>query len=130
MRFPRIKQIIHHLSNLSAKAFVVAVLEESVMLLLVTLLVIVDGVYGKEIWTAVFLAFSIHLVVHLLQGILVRGYVPGLITSVILLPYSYYCICRICTEFGIGKLALLAIIGFLVMIVNLRFAHWLGMRGK
>ncbi|MCR4852053.1 MAG: HXXEE domain-containing protein [Prevotella sp.] len=130
MRFPRIKQVIHHLSTLHPKAFLIAVAEESLMLLLITVFVIIDVAYAKEMWTAVFMAFSIHLVVHLLQGIMVRGYVPGLITSVILLPYSFICIHHICNEIGFGALTLLSIIGFLVMVVNLRFAHWLGIKCK
>ena len=61
-----------------------------------------------------------------IAGIIIRGYVPGLITSILLLPYSYYGISCICQEMDFGKLILLGVIGFAAIAVNLWFAHWLG----
>jgi hypothetical protein len=125
-RFPRIQPMILHLSSLSSKAFTIAVIEELVLLLLATAYYLADGPYTLEIWGALFVAFSVHLVVHVGQGILFRGYVPGLITSILLLPYSYYGISCICQEMNAGKLILLGLIGFVAIAVNLWFAHWLG----
>ena len=125
-RFPRIQSMILHLSSLNTKAFTIAVIEELVVLLLATAYYLADGPYALEIWTALFVAFSVHLVVHIGQGILIRGYVPGLITSILLLPYSYYGISCICQEMDFGKLILLGVIGFVAIVVNLWFAHWLG----
>jgi hypothetical protein len=85
-----------------------------------------DGPYALEIWTALFVAFSVHLVVHIGQGIIIRGYVPGLITSILLLRYSYYGISCICQEMNSGKLILLRVIGFITIAINLWFAYWLG----
>jgi hypothetical protein len=125
-RFPRIQPIINHLSGLSQKAFTIAVLEELFLLLLVTAYYLMGGAYALEVWTAIFMAFSIHLVVHIGQGSIVRGYVPGIITSILLLPYSYFVIDRICQQMSFGKLALLSVIGFACIALNLRLAHWLG----
>ena len=129
-RFPRLQPMILHLSSLNTKAFTIAVMEELVLLLLATSYYLVGGPYALEIWTALFVAFSVHLVVHIGQGIIIRGYVPGLITSILLLPYSYYSISRICQEMDCGKLILLGVIGFIAIAVNLWFAHWLGKKFK
>ena len=43
----------------------------------------------RRMLNPVFMAFSIHLIVHLGQSIVVRGYVPGFVTSILLLPFSY-----------------------------------------
>jgi hypothetical protein len=118
--------MILHLSSLSSKAFTIAVIEELVLLLLATAYYLADGPYALEIWGALFVAFSVHLVVHVGQGILIRDYVPGLITSILLLPYSYYGISFICQEMSSGKLILLGLIGFVAIATNLWFAHWLG----
>ena len=59
-----------------------------------------------------------------------RSIVPGLITSILLLPYSYYGISCICQEMNSGKLILLGVIGFVAIAVNLWFAHWLGKKFK
>ena len=64
--------------------------------------------------------------IHLVQGVIVRDYVPGIITSILLIPYSLFCIDSICGETSYGKIAMLAAIGFVAIAANLRFAHWLG----
>lgn len=125
-RFPRARRIVFHLSGLSTKAFSIAVLEELVLLLIATAYILVGEPCAKELWIALFLAFSIHFVIHLVQGIIVRDYVPGLITSILLIPYSLFCIDCICGETSYGKIALLAAIGLATIAANLRFAHWLG----
>ena len=125
-RFPRFQPMILHLSSFNTKAFTMAVIEELVLLLLATAYYLADGPYAIEVWTALFVAFSVHLVVHVGQGIIIRGYVPGLITSILLLPYSRYGISCICQVMSSGKLILLGVIGFIAIAVNLWFAHWLG----
>ena len=125
-RFPRLQPMIHHLSSLSSKAFTIAVLEELALLLLATGYYLADGPYALELWATLFVAFSVHLVVHIGQGIIIRGYVPGLITSILLLHYSYYGISSSCQEMDCGKLIFLGVIGFIAIAVNLLFAHWLG----
>ena len=59
-----------------------------------------------------------------------RSIVPGLITSILLLPYSYYGISCICQAMSSDKLILLGGIGFVAIAVNLWFAHWLGKKFK
>ena len=125
-RFPRFQPMILHLSSFNTKTFTIAVIEELVLLLLATAYYLADGSYALEIWTALFVAFSVHLVVHIGQGIIIRGYVPGLITSILLLSYSYYGISCICQNMDFGKLILLGLIGFVAIAINLWFAHWLG----
>lgn len=82
--------MIEQLARLNTKAFAIAVLEELVVLLLVTVYVVVQGPYCMKIWSALFVAFSIHLLVHIGQAILVRGYVPGAVSSLLLLPFAGY----------------------------------------
>ena len=125
-RFPRARRIVFHLSGLSTKAFAIAVLEELILLLLATAYILANGPFAKELWIALFLAFSIHFVIHLVQGVIVRDYVPGIITSILLIPYSLFCIDSICGETSYGKITMLAAIGFVAIAANLRFAHWLG----
>ena len=125
-KFPRATRIIVHLSSLSTKAFAVAVLEELILLLLATAYILIGGAYATELWIALFMAFSIHFVVHIAQGLLIRGYVPGLITSILMLPYAYFGISRICEDANDSKLMLLSVLGIIAMMVNLRFAHWGG----
>ena len=125
-KHPRFRRVLNHMRQMSTKAFAIAVLEELIMLVAITVYVIWGGPYAKEIWSAVFMAFSIHLIIHIGQAIVVRGYVPGLATSVLLLPFAYLGMQAICNAFSMMQLLLLGTVGLIVIAANLAFAHWLG----
>ncbi len=125
---PRFGHMLNHLQRLNTKAFAIAVLEELILLIAVTVYAINGGKYAIELWSAVFMAFSIHLIIHIGQAVITRGYVPGLITSILLLPFSYFGMHSICNIFSIAHLCLLAATGILVIGTNLAFAHWMGVK--
>lgn len=127
LRFPKVRHIIDHLSSLNTKAFAIAAIEELFVLIVATCYVLVDGIYSTQVWSALFIAFSFHLFVHFGQAILLRGYVPGVVTSLILLPYSLYGLWSIWLITSGIEFMLLAICGIAFISLNLRFAHWLGM---
>lgn len=127
-RFPWSRNILAHLSRLGRRAFAIAALEELLVLSLATCYVLVGGTCSMQVWSALFMAFSLHLLVHLAQAVMVRGYVPGVVTSVLLLPYAAYGIRSILLVMSALELAVWSILGVLMMIVNLRFAHWLGIK--
>ena len=93
-----------------------------------TCYVLVDGIYSTQVWSALFIAFSFHLFVHFGQAILFRGYVPGVVTSLIVLPYSLYGLWSIWLITSGIEFMLLAICGIVFIGINLKFAHWLGMK--
>ena len=101
-------------------------MEEFVILILSTCYVLIQGDYCMEIWSALFIAFSFHQSVHILQAIVLQSYVPGLITSVILIPYSYLGIQSIWYAMSGAELFLCGIAGIIFMAINLIFAHWIG----
>ena len=72
------------------------------------------------------MAFSIHFVIHIAQGLLIRSYVPGLATSILMLHYAYFGISKIYEDVSGNKLIQLSILGVIAMVINLRFAHWVG----
>lgn len=59
-----------------------------ILMLVVTGYVLVGGPYAMPVWSVLFVAFSLHLVMHIVQGIGLRDYVPGLVTSILLLPFA------------------------------------------
>ena len=127
-KHPKLRRMLNHLRKMNTKAFTIAVLEELILLVVITVYVFCGGPYAIELWTAAFMAFSIHLIVHIGQAIVVRGYVPGLVTSILLLPFSYIGIQSIWNTFSTVRLCLWTLIGVLFIVVNLAFAHWLGMK--
>ena len=125
-RFPFVKPMVDHLSGLSTKAFTIAVMEELALILIATICIFADIPFATEVWAIMFMAFSIHLLIHVGQGIIVRGYVPGLITSVLMLPYAYIGMTNVCEIFSATELLTYGAVGIVAMVANLAFAHWLG----
>lgn len=125
-RFPMLRPALKHLSGMSTKAFTIAVLEELALILIATACVIAGTPYSTEVWAIMFMAFSIHFLIHVGQGIIIRGYVPGLITSVMLLPFAYIGMQNVCAIFSATELLLYGAVGVVAMVANLVFAHWLG----
>lgn len=125
-RFSKMAPALERLAGLGTKGFAIAAAEELLIILLVTAYVLAQCPYAKEIWIAVFMAFSIHLLVHTVQAIVIRGYVPGLVTTILLLPYAVYGIHSILLVMNWLHLLLLSLAGVVFLIVNLRFAHYLG----
>ena len=126
-RLPKLRRLFDYLQRMNTKAFLIAALEELVILLAITIYAVLGGAYAIELWTTTFLVFSIHLVVHIIQAIVVRGYIPGLVSSILLLPYLYIVICELCHQFSLSQLLSYALIGLPLMLVNLALAHWLGL---
>ncbi|MGN0310771.1 MAG: HXXEE domain-containing protein [Bacteroides sp.] len=122
-KFPKMTKLVEHLSSLTTKAFAVAAIEELVVLLVATAYVLVGGAYSVQIWSALFMAFSIHLLVHIGQAIILRGYVPGLVSTILLLPYSFIAMQSIWNAMSGMELVAWGIIGVIFMVANLRFAH-------
>lgn len=126
-KFPRLKPLTGHLAKLGTKAFAVAAAEELLIVLAVTALVLIQYEFCMQIWSAVFIAFSLHLFVHVLQAAAVKGYVPGLVSTVVLLPYSAYGLYSIHLAMSLWEMLAWGTAGLVFMAVNLMFAHKLGL---
>ena len=126
-RFPKFEPMIARLGALGTRGFAIAAAEELAVLLAVTAYVLVDGTWAAEAWGAVFLAFSLHLIVHAVQAAMVRGYVPGLATSLLLLPYAAFGVWSMSLVWSVPKILALAVVGSIAVVANLRFAHGLGL---
>ena len=126
-RFPKFEPMIARLGALGTRGFAIAAAEELAVLLAVTAYVLVGGTWAAEAWGAVFLAFSLHLIVHVVQAAMVRGYVPGLVTSLLLLPYAAYGVWSISLVWTAPKILALAAAGSIAVAANLRLAHGIGL---
>lgn len=126
-KFPRLKPLTAHLAKLGTKAFAVAAAEELLIVLAVTALVLIQYEFCMQIWSAIFIAFSLHHIVHILQAVAVRGYVPGLVSTVVLLPYSAYGLYSIHLAMSLWEMLAWGAAGLVFMAVNLMFAHKLGL---
>ena len=121
--------ILNTHKGLSTEGFALAVAEEFVVVLLVSFFALICHTRLLYlIWLGGFVAFALHLVVHILQAIWLRRYIPALATSILCLPVSSIIIWKASTLLRVNTSELLffSLIGILIVIVNLFFALWLG----
>ena len=119
-RYNKISMIYQNYSN---EGFSVAVLEEYLLCILVTGVSIFFKMY--IIWVGAFIAFSGHLLVHIIQSIIIKRYVPALVSSIILLPISVFLINEVIHTFRyiFSSIVISSIICIIVMLLNLMFIH-------
>ena len=127
-RFPVLRKQIMQLRELSTTGFAIAVAEEFIIISGVSVYAVLSRHYF--LWMALFLAFGIHLLVHVGQFVLLRKYIPAIVTSLLCLPYAVY-VCYLFYSTGLFTamdFLLGGILGVLVMVLNLKLAHALGRR--
>ena len=121
-RFPKLsKRLLPHFDNITTSSFALGVAEEFILITVITVVSYMTNWY--ILWVGSFIAFTLHLVIHCFQTLIVRRYVPSIITSVICLPICIYIINHIVNLFQLETVVLYSIIAFVIMIINLVIMH-------
>ena len=114
--------------NYSTEGMAVAVLEEFLVAVLFCLL----GIVSQNricwlLWLGVFAAYAFHLLIHIAQAVILRTYIPALLTSLIAFPISARIMIDVkeVLHYSIGELAVFGILGLVIVGVNLKVAHFL-----
>ena len=125
-RFPFLKKQIAQLQGLSMPGFVIAVAEEFIIISGVSVYAVLTQHYF--LWMALFLAFGIHLLIHILQFIILKRYIPAIVTSFLCLPYAVYVCSVFYSEeiFTLIEFVFAGVVGLVAMVLNLQLAHVLG----
>lgn len=123
-RFPRLAvRMLSRLDGISRREFAAIAAEELLLLVGATACALFAGCLYP--WLALFLAFGLHLVGHLLQTFLVRGHVPVVLTSLIGLTCCVWGLCVLIGSrmFSPGEYLLCGAAGCIVAAVNLLSMH-------
>ncbi|OOM78582.1 HXXEE domain-containing protein [Clostridium sp. BL-8] len=121
-RFPKLsKKFLPHFDNITTLSFAFGVAEEFMLINIITIISYVMNWYN--LWLGLFIAFTLHLVVHCFQILIVRKYVPAIVTSIICLPICMYIIEHIVKLFILRTIVIYSILGFVIMVVNLAIVH-------
>lgn len=114
--------------NYSTEGMAAAVLEEFLVAVFFCLL----GIVSQNricwlLWLGVFAAYVFHLLIHIAQAVILRTYIPALLTSLIALPISVRIMIDVkeVLHYSIGELAVFGILGLVIVGVNLKVAHFL-----
>lgn len=110
----------------STEGFALAVLEEFVIAVGICLGVLVfphPFTYG--IWLGAFIALTIHFMLHLIQAILLRTYVPTVVTSLICMPIAAYILYHVLTTlpYSFQTMGVFIVTGIILTFCNVFLAH-------
>lgn len=110
----------------STEGMALAVFEELIVCLLFCLLALwTDSLNMWLLWLGVFIAYALHLVIHMIQAAIIKQYIPAVATSILCLPISVWYIWKsvLLLQCSTGKLFLFSLLGIVVVAVNLKFAQ-------
>ncbi|HBF5456592.1 TPA: HXXEE domain-containing protein [Clostridioides difficile] len=122
-KYPFISKIYE---NYSTEGMAFAVFEEFILCIIFCILIVItDNQYIYLLWLGSFIAYTLHLVIHIGQSIIIRKYIPSLITSIICLPISIWCISKsiYIVDCEMSTTILYSIIGIIIVALNLKFAQ-------
>jgi len=121
-RFPKLSQrLFHHFDRITTASFALGVAEEFILICVITISAYLMNWY--PLWLGFFIAFTLHLIIHCVQVLIVRKYVPAIVTSVICLPACFYILQQTVQLFPLKTVILYAILTFVIMLVNLLIVH-------
>lgn len=122
-KYPFISKVYE---NYSTEGMAFAVFEKFILCIIFCILtVITENQYVYLLWLGSFIAYTLHLVIHIGQSIIIRKYIPSLITSIICLPISIWCISKsiYIVDCEMSTTILYSIIGIIIVALNLKFAQ-------
>jgi len=121
-RFPTLsKKLLPHFDHITTSAFALGVAEEFILISIITVVSYMTNWYS--LWIGSFIAFTLHLLIHCLQVLVVRKYIPCIVTSVICLPICIYIIKQIIQISTLNTITLYSILCFIIMVINIGFIH-------
>lgn len=122
--FPKfVSNILKNITTISTSKFTIVVLEEFLVLLIISFFCIYfECSLMNYIYTAIMYAYNIHIIVHIIQALIVRGYIPGLILGIV----SFFITCDFIYHMGkfdICKLILFILIILIIIFLNLLLTY-------
>lgn len=105
--------ILFRLSGMNMSALVIAAVVGFLAVLLSTAALFAGGLWAELVWTTVFMAYSVCALINLVRAVTLKGYVPGLVTSIISVPliaYAAYSLSLVWPWWGILLFAILGLV--------------------
>ncbi len=120
-RFPFSRRFVLHTGNLSTAGFALIAAEEFFLLVGATWIASQWDI--SVIWVCLFLAFALHLVVHIVQCLIIGRYIPGIVSTLLAVPFCIFVIIRIADIYAIGTIVLYTVVGSFFAGINLVLLH-------
>ena len=120
--------ILFRLSGMNMSALVIAAVVGFLAVLLSTTALFAGGLWAELVWTTVFMAYSVCSLINIVRAVTLKGYVPGLVTSIISVPLIAHTAYSLSLVWPWWEILLFAILGLFLALANLYFAQRIGQR--
>jgi hypothetical protein len=121
-RFPSLsKRLLPHFENITTSSFALGVAEEFILISMITYVSYIINWYN--LWIGLFIAFTLHLLVHCFQALIIRRYIPAVVTSIICIPFCIYITKQIVELYPLNIIVLYSLFGLIILITNLVIIH-------
>lgn len=127
---PSLVNILFRLSGMNMSALVIAAAVGFLAVLLSTAALFVGGLWTERIWAIVFMAYSVCSLINIVRAVILKGYVPGLVTSIISIPLIAYTAYSLSLVWPCWEMLLFGILGLALAVANLCFAQRVGQTFK
>lgn len=123
---PNLLNVLFRLSGMNMKSFLIAAGACFLAVLLSTAALFVGGLWAELVWTTVFMAYSVCALISIVRAVTLKGYLPGLVTSIISVPLIAYAAYSLSLVWPWWGMMLFAIVGLVLALANLYFAQRIG----
>ena len=118
--------ILFRLSGMNMSALVIAAVVGFFAVLLSTTALFAGGLWAELVWTTVFMAYSVCALINLVRAVTLKGYVPGLVTSIISVPLIAYTAYSLSLVWPWWEILLFAILGLFLAVAGHFIAQRIG----
>lgn len=118
--------ILFRLSGMNMSAIVIAAVVGFLAVLLSTAALFAGGLWAELVWTTVFMAYSVCALINLVRAVTIKGYVPGLVTSIISVPLIAYTAYSLSLVWPWWEMLLFAILGLVLAVAGHFIAQRIG----
>ena len=118
--------ILFRLSGMNMKSFLIAAGACFLAVLLSTAALFAGGLWAELVWTTVFMAYSVCALINLVRAVTLKGYVPGLVTSIISVPLIAYAAYSLSLVWPWWEMLLFAILGLVLAVAGHFIAQRIG----
>jgi len=122
VRFPNLsKKMLPHFDTITTSAFALGVAEEFMIISAITVISLATNWYW--FWIGMFFVFTLHLIMHCIQALVFRRYIPTIVTSIICLPICLLIIMKMMKYIPLGTAILNTAFCLGFVLINLVIIH-------
>lgn len=123
---PNLLNVLFRLSGMKMKSFLIAAGAGFLAVLLSTAALFVGGLWTERIWATIFMAYSVCTLINIVRAVILKAYVPGLVTAIISVPLIAHTTYSLSIVWPCWEMLLFSILGLAIAVAGLFIAQRIG----